>query len=184
MIAKRCESEHGNEENMSQRPHHTNTEKGKAVATSQPIAKRAAPRRAPSTNAIESDEYVDDTPRFVYDAVEFHGQTWFIKFQPKVPPATEEEIDFLKLHLNYFEFYNKLVNTGLDYLLNSMGDANHDIVWEFYANWISGLTFTSYYGVSVRGRRVKFSYKVINEVMRFLEVSFAEYDKFLRRPDC
>ncbi|KAJ8548196.1 hypothetical protein K7X08_021432 [Anisodus acutangulus] len=115
---------------------------------------------------MELEEYFDDTPYFGHDAVEFYGQKWFTKFQPTVPPAIEEEIDFIKLCLNYCEIYNRLEYTRLGTLINPMGDANHDMVREFYANWIPELAFTLDYVVHVRGSRVYFSYKVINEVPR------------------
>ena len=51
------------------------------------------------------------------------------------------------------------------------------MVREFYDNCASD------YVIQIRGTRVNFSYKVINELMRFPEVPPAEYDYFLRRPN-
>ncbi|KAJ8541748.1 hypothetical protein K7X08_002564 [Anisodus acutangulus] len=84
---------------MSQRSRRTNTEKGKATATSQPITKWVAPRITPSTNALEADEYVDDTPHFGHDVVEYHGYHKHMcrsNFKLEVKPA-RGEIDLEEL---------------------------------------------------------------------------------------
>ncbi|KAH0712076.1 hypothetical protein KY289_008035 [Solanum tuberosum] len=87
--------------------------------------------------------------KFGKKVVQRYGWEWF---------ACQQEAKYMGN-----EFVNEtVIELGLRFIFDNSGDCNLTLVREFYANW---LTETKYKIVPVRGKDVKFSARILNELL-------------------
>uniref|UniRef100_M1DBM0 Putative plant transposon protein domain-containing protein n=1 Tax=Solanum tuberosum TaxID=4113 RepID=M1DBM0_SOLTU len=74
----------------------------------------------------------------------------------------DEFMNEVRLQSEFPVIYHTVIGLGLRFIFDNPGDCNLMLVREFYANW---LTETKYKTVSVEGKDVKFSTRILNELL-------------------
>ncbi|KAG5581212.1 hypothetical protein H5410_051839 [Solanum commersonii] len=99
--------------------------------------------------------------KFGKKAVQRYGWEWF-SCQQEAKYMGEEFMNEVRLQSQFPAIYHTVIQLGLRFIFHNPGDCNLTLVREFYANW---LTETKYKIVPVRGKDVKFSARILNELL-------------------
>uniref|UniRef100_M1DXM9 Putative plant transposon protein domain-containing protein n=1 Tax=Solanum tuberosum TaxID=4113 RepID=M1DXM9_SOLTU len=107
-----------------------------------------------------------------------YGLTWF-DCQRKPKYMGDEYVDEVRLQSQFPGIYRTVVLLGLRFIFNHPGDCNLSLVHEFYANW---LTETKYKIVPIRGKDVKFSARILNELLGTLNCDADDFNRLKEKP--
>uniref|UniRef100_M1DCD9 Putative plant transposon protein domain-containing protein n=1 Tax=Solanum tuberosum TaxID=4113 RepID=M1DCD9_SOLTU len=109
--------------------------------------------------------------KFGKKVVERYGWERF-EWQREAKYIGYEFVNAVRLQLQFRDIYRIIHELGLRFIFDNPGDCNLTLLREFYANW---LTETKYKTVPVRGRDIKFSARILNEL---LGTANCDHDKF------
>uniref|UniRef100_M1DFB8 Putative plant transposon protein domain-containing protein n=1 Tax=Solanum tuberosum TaxID=4113 RepID=M1DFB8_SOLTU len=91
----------------------------------------------------------------------------------------DEYVDSVRLQYQFPDIYRTVVELGLRFIFDHPGDCNLSLVREFYANW---LTETKYKTVPIRGRDVKFSARILNELLGTPDCDADDFNRLKEKP--
>ncbi|KAG5582081.1 hypothetical protein H5410_052708, partial [Solanum commersonii] len=116
--------------------------------------------------------------KFGKKTVQQYGLTWF-DCQRKPKYMGDEYVDEVRLQSQFLGIYRTVVGLGLRFIFNHLGDYNMSLVHEFYANW---LTETKYKNMSIRGKNVKFSARILNELLGTPNCDADDFNRLKEKP--
>uniref|UniRef100_M1DFL8 Putative plant transposon protein domain-containing protein n=1 Tax=Solanum tuberosum TaxID=4113 RepID=M1DFL8_SOLTU len=116
--------------------------------------------------------------KFGKKAVKEYGLLWFdCQWEPKY--MGDEYVDKIRLQIQFPVIYRTVMELGLEFIFDHPGDCNLTLVGEFYANW---LTKTQIKHVPIRGKDVRFSACVLNELLGTPNCDADEFNRLKKTP--
>uniref|UniRef100_M1DYX5 Putative plant transposon protein domain-containing protein n=1 Tax=Solanum tuberosum TaxID=4113 RepID=M1DYX5_SOLTU len=116
--------------------------------------------------------------KFGKKAFQRYGLTWF-ECQREAKYMGDEYVDSVRLQSQFPDIYRIVVELGLQFVFDHPGDCNLSLVREFYANW---LTETKYKAIPIRGRDVKFSARLLNELLGTPNCDADDFNRLKEKP--
>ncbi|KAG5571889.1 hypothetical protein H5410_061655 [Solanum commersonii] len=115
---------------------------------------------------------------FKKKAVKAYGLLWFdCQREPKY--MRDKYVDEIRLQSQFLAIYRTVVELGLKFIFDHLGDCNLALVHEFYANW---LTETQIKHVPIRGKDVRFSTRVLNELLGTPNYDADKFNRLKKTP--
>uniref|UniRef100_M1E0K3 Putative plant transposon protein domain-containing protein n=1 Tax=Solanum tuberosum TaxID=4113 RepID=M1E0K3_SOLTU len=115
----------------------------------------------------------EPTQKFRKKVVKAYGLLWFdCQREPKY--MGDEYVDEVRLQTQIPAMYRTIVKLGLKFILDHSDDCNLTLVREFYANW---LTKTQIKHVHIKGNDVRFSARVLNDLLGIPNCDTDEFNR-------
>ncbi|KAH0761116.1 hypothetical protein KY290_017189 [Solanum tuberosum] len=121
----------------------------------------AGSKRSRKGEAFGSSSGREPVQKFSKKAVERYGWDWFA-CQQEAKYMGDEFVNEVRLQSQFPDIYQTVNDLGLRFIFENLGDCNLTLVRKFYANW---LTETKYKTVPIRGKDVRFSARILNELL-------------------
>ncbi|KAH0644731.1 hypothetical protein KY284_032615 [Solanum tuberosum] len=121
----------------------------------------AGSKRSRKGEAFGASGSRESVQKFGKKAVQRYGWEWFA-CQQEAKYMGDEFVNEVRLQSQFPDIYQTVNELGLRFIFENLGDCNLTLVREFYANW---LTETKYKTVPIRGKDVKFSARILNELL-------------------
>ncbi|KAH0679034.1 hypothetical protein KY284_020119 [Solanum tuberosum] len=121
----------------------------------------AGSKRSRKGEASGSSSGREPIQKFDKKVVERYGWDWF-SCQQEAKYIGDEFVNEVRLQSQFPDIYQTVNDLGLRFIFENPGDCNLTLVREFYANW---LTETKYKTMLVRGKDVRFSARILNELL-------------------
>uniref|UniRef100_M1DNL5 Putative plant transposon protein domain-containing protein n=1 Tax=Solanum tuberosum TaxID=4113 RepID=M1DNL5_SOLTU len=116
--------------------------------------------------------------KFGKKAVKEYGLMWFDCLrEPKY--MGDEYVDEVRLQSQFPAIYMTIVELELEFIFAHPGDCNLTLVREFYANW---MTESQIKQVPIRGKEVRFSTQVLNEMLGTPNYGTDEFNRLKETP--
>uniref|UniRef100_M1DRI3 Putative plant transposon protein domain-containing protein n=1 Tax=Solanum tuberosum TaxID=4113 RepID=M1DRI3_SOLTU len=144
----------------------------------EPNVKNVAGSKRSRKGEATRSENREPAQKFGKKVVQRYGLTWF-DFQREAKYMGDEYVDSVRLQCQFPDIYRIVVELGLRFIFYHPGDCNLSLLREFYANW---LTETKYKTVPIRGRDVKFSARILNELLGTPNCDSDDFNRLKEKP--